>query len=50
MTIIERVSRSEPVTKVSADEFHRRHWLSLVRLAGALTGDRQAGELVVTGS
>lgn len=47
MTIIERAFRVEPAGAVGADTFHRRHWLSLVRLAGALTGDRQAAEDVV---
>lgn len=47
MTIVERASPAEPAAPVNADAFHRRHWLSLVRLAGALTGDRQAAEDVV---
>lgn len=47
MTIIERAVRVEPSGAVSADTFHRRNWLSLVRLAGALTGDRQSAEDVV---
>lgn len=47
MTITERMSPAQPGAMVSADAFHRRHWLSLVRLAGALTGDRQSAEDVV---